>query len=101
PMVVLPEPRFPQVMLLPGATPAQDFCQVRGGGEAGHVDADLGDNVSAARFPTPVMVSSRSRARANGRPASPVGVATRDSTRSSSRAIAASRWAVWFRHNPI
>jgi len=40
-------------MLLPGATPAQDFCQVRGGGEAGHVDADLGDDGRGGPFPDP------------------------------------------------
>ncbi len=48
---------------------------------------------SAARLPTPVMVSSRSRASAKG--------AITRSTRSSSSAMAASRWAVWSKHSRI
>src|SRR3954453_14337616 len=75
--------------------------QVRRGGEPGHVGADLGDDGPRGLFPTPEMVSSRSRARAKGTPASPVWFASRVSTRSSSRAIAASRWAVWSSDSPI
>jgi hypothetical protein len=48
--------------------------------------------VSAARLPTPVMVSSRSRAAAKG--------AITSFTRASRRAIAASRCSRWSRASP-
>jgi hypothetical protein len=62
-----------------------------GGGKASHVDADLGQDALGGALADPVIVVSRSPARAKGRPASLVWVSMRVSTRSSRRAIAVSR----------
>lgn len=117
PLVVFPEPRFPPVMLLPGQTPAQEArCAAVGNRDMSTPISAM--MVSAARFPTPVMVSSRSRARMRGTITSPVcspssllssflvvivveWVAKTSSTRVSRRAIAASRCAVWSSDSPI
>src|SRR5215207_4245054 len=91
---------FPPVMLLPGAIPAQEakWAAVGNRDMSTPISAMI---VSAARFPTPVMVSSRSRARSKGTPASLVFAASNVSIWSSRRAVAASRWAVWSRQSPM
>jgi hypothetical protein len=65
PLVGLPERRLPPVRLLPGQRPAQEAsCPAVGNTVMSTpISARI---VSAARLPTPVMVSSRSRAQANG-----------------------------------
>src|SRR5215213_3596113 len=65
PLVVLPDWRLPPVILVPGAIPAQDArCAAVGNRDMSTpISAMI---VSAARLPTPVMVSSRSRARWRG-----------------------------------
>jgi hypothetical protein len=66
PLVVAPERFLPPVTLLPGHIPAHEAPGARGWGNRDMSTPISAVITSAARFPTPGMVTSRSRARAKG-----------------------------------
>ena len=96
---VLPERRLPPVMLVPGASPAQEARWPAVGKRlmSTPISAMI---ASAARSPTPGMVQRRERASAKGTPVSLTWVAKRASIWASRRAIWRSRYSACSRAMP-